>query len=175
MHVTKEWVEQIRASGLPWALFYSVRNQTMRDLCKYREPEQVDPSQGPVRLFKEDMLTLKDVWPQDDKNECALVHADSPQIRRSPYNTVFAHYLPVEFSMYTYRVWENGMDRQLFDDALTAMEDIRPLGTHLMLMELNKYGYLKHDIVAAFERETDAILFSAAMANARAAKPKRDW
>lgn len=77
--------------------------------------------------------------------------------------------------MHVYRIWEDGVVRKTFDDACTAIEDIQPLGIHLMLMELNKYGYLKHDIVVAFERETDAILFSAAMANARDVKPKRDW
>lgn len=165
MHVTKHWVEQIRASGLPWALFFSIRNQIMnKDLAERVDPNHVSPSQGPVAKAKQDILTLKDIQ-VSESGQVSLIHVDSPEIRRAPFSYVFAYYLP-PVSMFTAKVFEQGVTRKRLDDAITAIEDIQPFGVHLMCLELNKYGYLKHEITAAFERETDAILFAAALTNA---------
>lgn len=163
MHATRQWIEKVEASGLPWDLFFTLRSETVNKvLAEVTEARHSVPKNGPVKKTKDDLREVRSV--EITKGGAIIFHHDDCT-RRSPFIHIFVRELPQMVPWYCVTIWSDGVTRKRLDDALNWFESLPLNGLALWCLDVNKYGYLHHEITVGFQEETDAILFSASLTN----------
>lgn len=160
MRVTKEWIEQVEASGATWGLFVSITDSSFRNgvisdtaLFKSKSGKRMTG----MSAVRTDLWTIR--MPVIDKNGNILLTHYEHRIPRSVEKVlVFAREFPpiIKYTCKASRYLRN-MDTWKKLSALLSSLDLK--GLIIMQLLISERSNTEHVLNIGFELENDAILF----------------
>lgn len=160
MRPTREWIEQLEASGVTWGLFVSITSSayknyilTEKDRLRFGTNNVSTMAQATRALW-----TIRDVKICPD-GDVLLTHYEHRVPRSLDKTYVFAREMP-KFIKYSCYASKYIRDLQGWKRLGELLKHINPQGIVVPQLLLGEHGLTRHQLTIGFQNENDAVLFN---------------